>query len=80
MFKPSPSAFSSFTNSAANSSRRGIEVDPAAGREWGDNDANRSVRKALNKDLEDLAELYADRSSADLFQDRPRISTPRRGC
>jgi methyl-accepting chemotaxis protein len=42
--------------------RRGIEIDPAAGREWGDNDANRSVRKALNKDIEDLAHLYADRS------------------
>ncbi len=43
--------------------RRGIEIDPAAGREWGDNDANRSVRKALNKDIESLAKLYADRSS-----------------
>ena len=32
--------------------RLGTEVSPAAGREWGDNDANRSVRKALNKDLE----------------------------
>ena len=42
--------------------RRGIEIDPAAGREWGDNDANRSVRKALNKDIEDLAHLYANRS------------------
>jgi methyl-accepting chemotaxis protein len=42
--------------------RRGIGVDPAAGREWGDNEANRSVRKALNKDIEDLAQLYAKRS------------------
>jgi methyl-accepting chemotaxis protein len=31
--------------------RRGIEIGPAAGREWGDNDANREVRTALNKDL-----------------------------
>src|SRR5262249_6051685 len=30
--------------------RRGIEIGPAAGCEWGDNDANRSVRTALNKD------------------------------
>ena len=28
--------------------RLGTEVSPAAGRDWGDNDANRSVRKALN--------------------------------
>jgi len=43
--------------------RLGTEVSPAAGREWGDNDANRSVRKALNKDLERLAGFYADRAS-----------------
>ncbi len=42
--------------------RRGAEIGPAAGREWGDNDANRSVRKALNGDLTRLAELYAERS------------------
>jgi methyl-accepting chemotaxis protein len=42
--------------------RRGIEIGPAAGREWGDNDANRTVRKALNKDLEVLAEHYKKRS------------------
>jgi methyl-accepting chemotaxis protein len=38
--------------------RRGIEVSPALGREWGDNDANRTVRSALNKDLDSLAGLY----------------------
>src|SRR5262249_9658267 len=42
--------------------RRGNEIGPAAGREWGDNDANRSVRQALNKDLEALAKVYADRA------------------
>jgi methyl-accepting chemotaxis protein len=42
--------------------RRGLEIGPAAGREWGDNDANRSVRKALNGDVTRLAELYAQRS------------------
>jgi methyl-accepting chemotaxis protein len=41
--------------------RRGIEVSPAAGREWGDNDANREVRIALNKDLETLSRVYAER-------------------
>lgn len=42
--------------------RLGTEVSPAAGREWGDNDANRSVRKALNKDLEDLTKIYSTRA------------------
>jgi methyl-accepting chemotaxis protein len=41
--------------------RRGIEIGPAAGREWGDNDANRAVRSALNKDLEALSKVYAER-------------------
>ena len=52
--------------------RRGTEIDPAAGREWGDNDANRSVRKALNKDIEDLAEHLRQPFAPDLFQDRAR--------
>jgi len=43
--------------------RLGVEVSPAAGREWGDNDANRSVRTALNKDLEALARIYAQRAA-----------------
>jgi methyl-accepting chemotaxis protein len=42
--------------------RLGTQVSPAAGREWGDNDANRSVRTALNKDLAALAQLYTERS------------------
>ncbi len=41
--------------------RRAVEVSPAAGREWGDNDANREVRSALNKDLEALSRVYAER-------------------
>ena len=44
--------------------RRGTEISPAAGREWGDNEANRSVRSALNKDIDELAKLYAARSQA----------------
>ena len=43
--------------------RRGEEISPAAGREWGDNDANRSVRTALNKDLEALSKVYAERGN-----------------
>jgi len=38
--------------------RLGTEVSPEKGREWGDNDANRTVRSALNKDLEGLAGVY----------------------
>ncbi|WP_025035004.1 methyl-accepting chemotaxis protein [Bradyrhizobium sp. DOA9] len=41
--------------------RRGVEINATAGREWGDNDANRSVRSALNKDLEALSKVYAER-------------------
>src|SRR6266404_5505558 len=41
--------------------RRGVEINAAAGREWGDNDANREVRSALNKDLEALSKVYAER-------------------
>jgi methyl-accepting chemotaxis protein len=41
--------------------RRANEISPAAGREWGDNDANRSVRSALNKDLEALSKVYTQR-------------------
>ena len=42
--------------------RRAVEIGHDAGREWGDNDANRSVRTALNNDLEALSKVYAERS------------------
>ncbi len=42
--------------------RRAVEIGHDAGREWGDNDANRSVRSALNVDLEALSRVYAERS------------------
>jgi methyl-accepting chemotaxis protein len=42
--------------------RLGTEISPAKGREWGDNEANRSVRTALNKDLDKLAQIYDARS------------------
>jgi methyl-accepting chemotaxis protein len=51
--------FIKFRNELA---RLGTEVSPAAGRQWGDNDANRSVRKALNQDLDKLTELYEKRA------------------
>ncbi|MEA2936880.1 MAG: methyl-accepting chemotaxis protein, partial [Alphaproteobacteria bacterium] len=43
--------------------RRGTAESPASARLWGDNDANRNARKALNGDLEALGETYAKRSS-----------------
>jgi PAS domain S-box-containing protein len=47
--------------------RRATQISPAAGRNWGDNEANRTLRIALNNDIEafereldDRAELVAD--------------------
>ena len=48
--------------------RRGVEINAAAGREWGDNDANRAVRSALNKDLEALSKVYAERAKQIVLQ------------
>jgi PAS domain S-box-containing protein len=42
--------------------RRAVQISPAAGREWGDNDANRSLRSQLNADLETLARTYGERA------------------
>jgi PAS domain-containing protein len=44
--------------------RRGIEIGSFSAREWGDNDANRSVRSALNKDLEALSKIYERRTKS----------------
>jgi PAS domain S-box-containing protein len=43
--------------------RRAVEISPAAGREWGDNDALRATRMALNDDLASFAKIYAERAS-----------------
>jgi PAS domain S-box-containing protein len=42
--------------------RRAIQVSPAAGRTWGDNDANRALRSELNADLEAFARIYDERA------------------
>lgn len=42
--------------------RRAINVGPAAGREWGDNDANRALRTALNDDLEAFGRILDGRT------------------
>jgi methyl-accepting chemotaxis protein len=43
---------------------RAEKISPQAAREFGDNDANRSVRTALNEDLQNLAQLYQARTDA----------------
>ena len=42
--------------------RRGVQVSPAAAREWGDNEAIRALRIELNADLEALAGIYSERA------------------
>lgn len=42
--------------------RRAVQVSPAAGRTWGDNDANRTLRSQLNADLEAFARTYNERA------------------
>jgi methyl-accepting chemotaxis protein len=58
-FKPFAERIRQFYGFRKELARLGIEVSQAAGREWGDNDANRTVRIALNKDLEMLGALYS---------------------
>jgi len=59
LFKPFASRIRQFIEFRKELARLGTEVGQAAGRDWGDNDANRSVRTALNKDLEVLSAFYA---------------------
>ena len=62
LFEPFAGRLKQFQEFRRELVRRGLQIGPAAGREWGDNDANRSVRKALNADIETLGEHYAKRS------------------
>src|SRR5207237_1202359 len=48
LFEPFAGRLKQFQEFRRELVRRGLQIGPAAGREWGDNDANRSVRKALN--------------------------------
>ncbi|MEW6644954.1 MAG: PAS-domain containing protein [Pseudomonadota bacterium] len=59
-FKRRVNQFIVFRNELA---RRAVEVSPAAGREWGDNDANRATRTALTEDLEALGRIYVERAA-----------------
>jgi PAS domain S-box-containing protein len=42
--------------------RRANQISTIAAREWGDNDANRSLRSELNADLEAFARTYVERA------------------
>jgi len=42
--------------------RRGLEISPAAAREWGDKEVNRTLRNKLNGDLEALERIYRQRA------------------
>jgi len=56
--------------------RRATEISVAAGREWGANEANRTLRSALNEDLEAFAKIYTERANrvAELA-DRTRLAS-----
>jgi len=58
-FKPFGARIRQFIEFRKELARLGVEVGQAAGREWGDNDANRTVRIALNEDLARLGALYS---------------------
>jgi methyl-accepting chemotaxis protein len=62
LFEPFAKRIQQFRDFRRELVRRAVEIDPKAGREWGDNEANRSVRKALNQDIERLAEHFSKRS------------------
>src|SRR6478735_374740 len=58
-FKPFAGRIRQFIEFRKELARLGVEVGQAAGRDWGDNDANRTVRIALNEDLAMLGALYS---------------------
>ena len=75
-FKPFAERIAQFIEFRKELARLGIEVGPAAGREWGDNDANRTVRIALNEDLDRLGALYATRRATPMPRSTPASTSP----
>jgi PAS domain S-box-containing protein len=56
--------------------RRTVRVSPAAGRAWGDNDANRALRSQLNLDLEAIEKIYDERATlVTELADRTRLAS-----
>ena len=62
LFKPFAARIRNFIEFRNELARLATEVGQAAARDWGDNDANRSVRTALNKDLDVLSAFYAKKA------------------
>jgi PAS domain S-box-containing protein len=56
--------------------RRATRISPAAGREWGDNDANRALRSQLNVDLEAIGRDYHERATlVEELADRTQLAS-----
>ncbi len=66
LFKPFAERVRQFISFRNELARLGVETGQAAAREWGDNDASRTVRQALNKNLEALDVMYA-RQTKDIY-------------
>src|SRR4029078_7197759 len=58
-FKPFAERIRQFHGFRTELARLRTDVGAAARPEWGDNDANRTVRKALNEDLDKLGAMYS---------------------
>jgi methyl-accepting chemotaxis protein len=71
LFEPFAERLKTFQDFRRELVRRGTTINPAAGREWGDNDANRTVRKALNADIEALGDHYSKRAK-DIYREFER--------
>jgi PAS domain S-box-containing protein len=55
---------------------RAIRISPAAGREWGDNDASRALRSQLNVDLEAIGRNYDERATlVEELADRTQLAS-----
>ena len=55
---------------------RATRISPAAGREWGDNDANRALRSQLNVDLEAIGKDYHERATlVEELADRTQLAS-----
>lgn len=72
LFEAFKARISDFMRFRAELARRATTISQQAGRDWGDNEANRSVRAALNEDLAALGTVYFKRAHI-ITQMRQRI-------
>ena len=72
-FKERILQFIEFRNELAH---RATRISPAAGREWGDNDANRALRSQLSVDLEAIGRNYDERATlVEELADRTQLAS-----